>query len=280
MFDLRFGTNGDALHLKVNFAEKSWHVERHVDGQELSVDPQGLLDKDKAEVAFYVTSILGGTKALEAGPGVASALTVRFEAGAYRFADAPRTAGHAQTSQMDQSLPSMANQIPTQQAPVGGASPLQVRLGAADARAGRLAELDRAALSGLGLPKDVETGVLKMADKVVKSVDQGSWLSLTRFADADHKKMQTGLGMSVPQYVAELLGLHTVGNSLNTGAITADDMSRVRDLSFSKAERSGDVVTLTGKATIGEGSGVRTLRTRIDIDISDAAQMKLTGGMG
>lgn len=276
VFDLRFGTNGDALHLKVNFAEKSWHIERHVDGKELAVDPEGLLDAHKAEVAFYVTSILGGSKALEAGPGVASAMTVRFEDGAYRFADVPRT-GHAQTSQMDQSLPSMASQVPTQQAPVGGTSTLQVRLGAADARAGRLAELDRAALSGLGLPKDVETGVLKMADKVVKSVDQGSWLSLTRFADADHKQAQVGRGMGVPQYVAELLGLHSVGNSLSTGVITDDDLNRVRDLSFSKAERSGNIVTLTGKATVSEGSGARTLRTSIDIDISS---MKLTGGLG
>lgn len=297
VFHFPLASFGDALTLKIDYPNKTWRIDRKVGpDDERPIDPQGLLDNEKGNIAYYVAGMIGRA-ALEAGPSAKAEIGVAWKDGCYRYTDLrPQSApdvgtasgsastsqtGYSPTSQMDPSLPSAAGQI-SAQAPQGGQSPLGVRLSAADRRAGQLAELDRAALESLGLPSAVETGVLKMADKVARSVDQGSWISLARYADPGHKKTQKDLGVTTPQYIAELLGLHSVGNNLDDGdGITADDMSRLRDLSFTRAERtSPDVVTLFGEARVDVDGEQRTMRAQIDIDISNPGKMRLTGAVG
>jgi len=297
VFNIRIGNTGDALTLKIDYENKTWRVDRQTPDGAKPVDPQGLIDRERANVGFYVASLLQRS-GLEKGPSVPAEIGVQWKEGRYHFTDlrpstttsaaataqtapsAQSAQGYAQTSQMDPSLPSMAGQISTQ-VPAGGSSPLDVRMSAADKRAGNIAELERASLTSLGLPKSVETNLLKMADKVAKSVDQGSWISLARYADPDHKKTQTSMGIKTPQYVAELLGLNSVDNNLSTNGISADTLSMLKDISFTRAERtSANVITLFGEAQINDGSGNKTLRTQIDVDISNPAKMKLTGAVG
>jgi hypothetical protein len=202
-------------------------------------------------------------------------------------AEVAQQRGFLPTSQMDQSLPSVAGQI-GQVAPQKGQSPLEVRMSAADRRAGAFAELERDALKDLGLDVKSETALLKLADKVAKAVDGGTWRSLLRWADADHKATQMGdFKMGAPQYAAELLGLNSVGNNLRQSdgeKWAPEHMDRVRDLELTEAswfDQGARLVTLKGQAEVkGEDGELTWLDVAVMVDLRNPDDPRLTGGVG
>lgn len=173
--------------------------------------------------------------------------------------------------------------------------------------AGKIAELDPRQLAPLGFGQKVNQAVLEFADRFAEALDKGEWKKLSRYwASPEHKDTQVdGMGMGYPQYVAELLDLHTVGNSIKTSEVlSAEDMDRIREIDFSKTlateanpdgdavdarfwfDQRSDLVVLTGLARVEDAANWRNtdeFRIEVVIDLSpirEGRQPDLIGAVG
>jgi hypothetical protein len=112
--------------------------------------------------------------------------------------------------------------------------------------------------------------------RVKGTVEQHNWGKLLRLTDTTNRRIQLGqMRIGKPQYLAEILGLHNVGNSIKTGTkLTYSDLNRIRTLKVDRSTlRSGSV---RGKAILQDGA-------KLDVNFLITKPKKryvLTGGVG
>lgn len=116
------------------------------------------------------------------------------------------------------------------------------------------------------------------ARQVERHLEEHAWQELLAVSDPDHYRVQVvEHGMPEPQYVAELFGLHSVGNSIERGATLAwADLERIGSVELHEMERSGDAHRLTGTVSLDDGG---TLELQARIRRTDGRYV-LTGGVG
>lgn len=117
---------------------------------------------------------------------------------------------------------------------------------------------------------------------VWSDVDARAWDRLLTRSDDEHRATQLdGMGMSPAQYVAELLGLHTVGNSIDAAGdgVTWSDLDALQTLKAAgtiRVPREEGPVTVQGSARTTDG---RTLRLELLV-IPTTRGWRLSGGVG
>ncbi|MFH1532891.1 MAG: hypothetical protein ABIK09_19375 [Pseudomonadota bacterium] len=106
-----------------------------------------------------------------------------------------------------------------------------------------------ARLKGRGMLK---TFLLDVADDVRRH----DWEALLGRASPPHRYAQVDdMGMGVPQYLAELLGLHMVGNSIKRGEeVTSEDLNRLARIRFTEVDEDLGVLILRGEALLQDGT--------------------------
>ena len=122
----------------------------------------------------------------------------------------------------------------------------------------------------------VETFVREVADLA----EQHSWNAIVERADDAHRTIQLHqMGMNTEQYVAELLGLHTVGNSIDaTGdGIDADDLARIQEVLVEEVPVVGDGFEAHGVVVLKGGARLRF--TLVVITPPDGS-FRLSGAVG
>ena len=120
----------------------------------------------------------------------------------------------------------------------------------------------------------LRTFLLAVADEVQRH----DWDALVERASPPHRQAQVeDLGMGLPQYAAELLGLHTVGNSIKQGGIiTWADLDRLVRIRFTEVDEDLGVLILRGEAQLDDGSVLK-----IEIWVGTlGGEHVLTGGVG
>ncbi len=129
---------------------------------------------------------------------------------------------------------------------------------------------------GLAQEVPVETFVREVADLA----EQHAWNAIDERADEAHRKTQIHqLGMSTEQYVAELLGLHTVGNSIDAkgDGIEANDLARIHEVLVEAVSLVGDVFEAHGVVVLK--GGARLTFTLIVTTAPDGT-FRLSGAVG
>lgn len=113
---------------------------------------------------------------------------------------------------------------------------------------------------------------------VARALEGHDWDVLLDAADAAHYRVQvTEHGMAEPQYVAELFGLHRVGNSIEgTPPLTWSDLEGIEAVRLTSAGRAGGEVTVSGEVTLRDGR-VLALEARV---VERAGGFRLTGAVG
>ncbi|MBM4370354.1 MAG: hypothetical protein FJ098_01785 [Deltaproteobacteria bacterium] len=113
---------------------------------------------------------------------------------------------------------------------------------------------------------------------VAQEIRTHDWEGLLRRASPPHYESQvTDLGMGHPQYLAELLGLHTVGNSIKRGeTVTWSDLKRLDRVRFLELDDGFGVIIIRGEALLADGS---TLKLELWIGFLGGEHV-LTGGVG
>ena len=116
--------------------------------------------------------------------------------------------------------------------------------------------------------------LLGIADEVMRH----DWETLADRASPPHRHAQVdGMGMGLPQYVAELMGLHNVGNSIKRGEIvTWEDMDRLARIRFTEVNEDSGVLIVRGEALLQDGS---TLKIEIWVATLGGEHV-LTGAVG
>lgn len=114
---------------------------------------------------------------------------------------------------------------------------------------------------------------------VVTELESGQWEALLSRAEPGHRRTQTvEMGMPEPQYVAELFGLHRVGNSLAPeGPVRWEDLERIESVRTERLERVDGRWELGGRVGLDDGT---TLDFEAWIVGTEEAGYVLTGGVG
>lgn len=116
----------------------------------------------------------------------------------------------------------------------------------------------------------------------VQSLEQAleahAWEEIIGRADSTHHRIQVvEHGMPEAQYVAELFGLHRVGNNIRQGSsVTWSDLERIESVRLHELTREQDRHTLTGEVLLIDGE---TLQLRAWIVEGDG-HLRLTGALG
>ncbi len=107
-------------------------------------------------------------------------------------------------------------------------------------------------LEGRGLLK---TFLLEVASEI----ERHDWEALVAHASPPHRYAQVDdMGMGLPQYAAELLGLHNVGNSIKLGEmVTWQDMDRLARVRFTEVDDDMGVLIIRGEALLHDGSTLK-----------------------
>ncbi len=80
-----------------------------------------------------------------------------------------------------------------------------------------------------------------------------------------------------PQYIAEILGLHSEGNSIKEGKkLGYEDLKRIKTLSYDTVDFDGKMITVTGNTTLQDDT---ELKINLLIEIIDN-KYRLTGAVG
>lgn len=116
--------------------------------------------------------------------------------------------------------------------------------------------------------------LLEIADEIQRH----DWDAFVGHASPPHRYAQVeDMGMGLPQYAAELLGLHTVGNSIKQGdMVTWEDMDRLARIRFTEVDEDLGVLILRGEALLLDGS---TLKIEIWVATLGGEHV-LTGAVG
>ena len=76
---------------------------------------------------------------------------------------------------------------------------------------------------------------------VERVTEAHQWDALLELCSADHRKAQMGeMHQDKATYLAEILGLHSVGNSLTDNRVTFDDLKRIEQLTLVEIVAEGD----------------------------------------
>ncbi|CAN5617887.1 hypothetical protein BH23BAC4_BH23BAC4_11770 [soil metagenome] len=131
-------------------------------------------------------------------------------------------------------------------------------------------------LGNVGLSDDPALNAF--ARQVQQVILAHDWEAVVARAEPGHYESQVGsLGMGEPQYVAELFGWNTVGNSVaGEGPITWADLERIREVALDAAVPVNGEYELQGTVRLDDGSR-RDLRARITRTQTGFA---LTGAVG
>ena len=116
------------------------------------------------------------------------------------------------------------------------------------------------------------------AREVQADLEAHAWEDLIAAAQESHYRTQVvEHGMSEPQYVAELFGLHRVGNTIERGTeIRWADLERIEEVDLTSASTAGSDGTIEGRVRLRDGSTLE-LRARVT---REEGQYVLTGGVG
>lgn len=116
------------------------------------------------------------------------------------------------------------------------------------------------------------------ARQVAADLEAHDWQELIAVADPDHYRTQVQEhGMSEPQYVAELFGLHRVGNNIKRGErVEWSDLERIESVALHSLSRTAGGSRVEGTATLGDGS---TLSILANVE-GEGGDYVLTGGVG
>ena len=118
----------------------------------------------------------------------------------------------------------------------------------------------------------------RFARTVEQELERHAWQSLIDRAERSHYRTKVvEHGMSEPHYLAEIFGLHRVGNDISRGDRFAwADLERIRSVEFPEVRRTGSRELLIGTVTLDDGS---TLELQAQITRQDGRYI-LTGAQG
>lgn len=114
--------------------------------------------------------------------------------------------------------------------------------------------------------------------EVKRDVESYNWERLIAKCDADHYHMQVNVnGIVQAQYIAEIFGLHSVGNNIKTGVIvTYEDLKRIKKLKWKKISIEDTLYKASGFVKLHDG-------TKLIISIMatyNNGEFALTGAIG
>ncbi|MDX1583132.1 MAG: hypothetical protein R3338_05970 [Thermoanaerobaculia bacterium] len=115
-------------------------------------------------------------------------------------------------------------------------------------------------------------------DEIEVSLENHRWERILADADPEHYETQVeDLGMPEPQYVAELFGLHSVDNNIESGERPSwEDLEQIESVSWTAVDRANDRIHVRGTATLRDGSELDLHTVLVWID----EELWLTGGLG
>ena len=114
----------------------------------------------------------------------------------------------------------------------------------------------------------------------VRSVVEGhDWPGVLEVVDRENYETQVrGMGIGEPQYVAELLGLHMVDNSIRRGErVEWSDLERIDDVMFDRMRSTGDWWEVEGSVRLDDGT---RLHLNLMVMQDREGRYWLTGGVG
>jgi hypothetical protein len=117
------------------------------------------------------------------------------------------------------------------------------------------------------------------AAEVVALANRDRWDELLARAEPSHRDVQLDrMGMGVDQYLAELFGLHTVGNSIDPAGdgLDAADLRRVGTFVVHGTRANGSLVEVFGAVEV-EGQGTLSFTFTV---IATPDGYRLTGDVG
>jgi hypothetical protein len=111
-----------------------------------------------------------------------------------------------------------------------------------------------------------------------QALETHAWNDVLEDADPTHRRVQViEHGMPEPQYVAELFGMHRVGNDIRLGSgVTWSDLERIEAVEFHELSPAGDRYDLTGDVRLAGGETLRLHAWIVRVD----GRFRLTGGFG
>jgi hypothetical protein len=94
---------------------------------------------------------------------------------------------------------------------------------------------------------------------VASELERHDWDAFVGHASPPHRYAQVDdMGMGLPQYAAELLGLHNVGNSIKQGEmVTWHDMDRIARVRFTEVDDDMGVLIIRGEALLHDGTTLK-----------------------
>lgn len=116
-------------------------------------------------------------------------------------------------------------------------------------------------------------------EDVREAVETHAWEDLLEAADDEHHRLQVvEMGMSEPQYLAELLGLHMVDNDIGDGeAIEWEHLDGIETLRFDELDdRAPRAWVVRGYTVLADG---RRLDVQADV-VQRNGRYQLRGGVG
>lgn len=127
-------------------------------------------------------------------------------------------------------------------------------------------------------PLTDEPELAAFARQVEADLEAHAWQDLLAVAQRRHYRTQVEEhGMSEPQYLAELFGLHRVDNDIKRGQrMEWSDLERIESVRLESLSPSGPDRTLRGTVTLRDGT-TRRLQARI---AREGQRYVLTGGVG
>lgn len=117
------------------------------------------------------------------------------------------------------------------------------------------------------------------ARQVEADLEAHAWQDLIAAAADDHYRTQVvEHGMAEPQYIAELFGLHRVGNDIKRGQqVEWSDLERIESVELERISTTGARRHLTGTVTLRNRS---RLELQAHVARDDEGRYVLTGGVG
>lgn len=130
------------------------------------------------------------------------------------------------------------------------------------------------------LPVPADEGLAAFLARVARAAEGHDWQALLALAAAEHRAAQIDqLGMTEPAYLAELLGLHYVGNSLDGDdvGVTLDKLATIAKLEPTDVAATGrGTFDVTGWVTLTTG-----VRLRLTLHVTrEAGRFALFGALG
>jgi len=118
----------------------------------------------------------------------------------------------------------------------------------------------------------------QFAAELQERLETHDWPAILAVADPDQYETQVRqMGIGEPQYVAELFGLNTVGNTISDhGRIGWSDLERIQQVRITSLTSLNGDHELVGRVTLDDGSE-RAIRAQI---IRPREHFLLTGAVG